>query len=54
MGARVRVLAATAPGLLLRLATGCGGAIATAFDPRTHEYTGFGAGFWLLVEKNWK
>ena len=39
MGARVRVLAATAPGLLPRLATGCGEAIVMAFDPRTREYT---------------
>jgi hypothetical protein len=37
--ARVRVLAATAPGLLPRLATGCGEAIVMAFDPRTREYT---------------
>ena len=34
MGARVRVLAATAPGLLTHLATGCDEAIVTAFDPR--------------------
>ena len=39
VGARVRVLAATAPGILPRLATGCGEAIVTAFDPRTREYT---------------
>ena len=49
VGARVRVLAATAPGLLPRLATGCGEAIVTAFDPRTREYMGFGAGCWLLL-----
>ena len=51
MGARVHVLAATAtaPGLLLHLATGCGEAIVTAFDSRTREYTGFGAGCWLLL-----
>ena len=46
---RVRVLAATAPGLLPHLATACGEAIVTAFDPRTREYTGFGAGCWLLL-----
>ena len=34
VGARVRVLAATAPGLLPRLATGCGEGIVTAFGPR--------------------
>ena len=34
VGAWVRVLAATAPGLLPRLATGCGEATVTAFDPR--------------------
>ena len=39
MGARVRVLAATAPGLLPRLATSCGETKVTAFDPRTREYT---------------
>jgi chemosensory pili system protein ChpA (sensor histidine kinase/response regulator) len=39
VGARVRVLAATAPGIFSRLATGCGEAIVTAFDPRTLEYT---------------
>ena len=44
----VGVLAATAPGLLPRLATGCGEAIVTAFDPRTREYKGFGAGCWFL------
>jgi hypothetical protein len=38
VGARVRVLAATAPGILPRLATGCSEAIVTAFDPRTREY----------------
>ena len=32
--------ASRAPGLLPRLATGCGGAIVTAFGPRTREYTG--------------
>ena len=47
--ARVRVLAATAPGLLPRLATSCGETKVTAFDPRTREYTGFGAGCWLLL-----
>ena len=45
----VRVLAATAPGLLPRLATSCGETKVTAFDPRTREYTGFGAGWWLLL-----
>ena len=45
--ARVRVLAATAPGLLPRLVTGCGEAIVTAFDPRTREYMGLRSG--LLV-----
>ena len=49
MVARVRVLVATAPGLLPRLATGCGETIDTAFDPRTREYAGFGAGCWLLL-----
>ena len=49
MRARVRVLAATAPGLLPRLATSCGETKVTAFDPRTREYTGFGAGCWLLL-----
>jgi hypothetical protein len=39
VGARVRVLAATAPRISPRLATGCGEAIVTAFDPRTREYT---------------
>ena len=39
MGARVRVLAATAPGLLPRLAMGCGEAIVTAFGPHTRKYT---------------
>jgi hypothetical protein len=39
VGLRVRVLAATALGILPRLATGCGEAIKTAFDPRTREYT---------------
>ena len=38
-----------APGLLPRLATGCSKAIVTAFDPRTREYTGFGADCWLLL-----
>ena len=42
-----RVFATTAPGLLPRPATGCGETIVTAFDPRTREYTGFGAGCWL-------
>jgi len=37
--ARVRVLAATAPGIMPRHATGCGEAIVTAFEPRTREYT---------------
>jgi hypothetical protein len=37
--ARARVLAATALGLLLRLATGFGEAIVTAFDPRTRDNT---------------
>ena len=49
VGARVRVLAATAPGLLPRLATGCGEAIVTAFDPCTCEYMDFGADCWLLL-----
>ena len=49
MGARVSVLAATAPGLLPHLATGCGEAIVAVFVPRTREYTGFGAGCWLLL-----
>ena len=49
VGARVRVLAAMAPGLLPRLATSCGETKVTAFDPRTREYTGFGAGCWLLL-----
>ena len=47
MGARVRVLAAAAPGLLPRLATGCGNAIVMAFDPRMREYMGLRSG--LLV-----
>ena len=37
VGARVRVLAATAPGLMPCLATGCGEAIVTAFDPRPSQ-----------------
>ena len=41
--------ASRAPGLLPRLATGCGEAIVTAFVPRTREYAGFGAGCWLLL-----
>ena len=49
MGARVRVLAATAPGLLPHLATGCGEAIVTAFGSCTCEYMDFGAGCWLLL-----
>ena len=49
MRARVRDLAATAPGLLPRLATSCGETKVTAFDPRTREYTGFGAGCLLLL-----
>ena len=50
VGARVRVLAATAPGLWPNLATGCGEAIVTAFDPRMRdEYTGIIAGCWLLL-----
>ena len=49
MGARVRVLAATAPGLLPHLATGCGEATVTAFGPCTCEYMDFGAGCWLPV-----
>ena len=47
MGAWVRVLAATAPGLLPHLATGCGEAIATSFDLHTREYMGLRSG--LLV-----
>ena len=47
MRAPVRVLAATAPGLLPHLATGCGEAIVTAFDPHTCEYMGLRS--WLLV-----
>ena len=39
MRARVHVLAATAPWLLPRLATDCGEAIVTAFDPRALEHT---------------
>ena len=46
---RVRILAATAPGLLPHLATGCGEAILTAFDPCTCEYMDSGAGCWLLL-----
>ena len=49
VGARVRALAATAPGLLPHLATGCGKAIVTAFGPCTREYIGFGAGCWLSL-----
>jgi len=41
--------ASRAPGLLPRLATGCGEAIVTASSPRTREYTGFGADCWLLL-----
>ena len=37
VGAWVRVLAATAPGLLPCLATGCGEAIVTAFDTRPSQ-----------------
>ena len=37
VGGRARVLAATEPGIFPRLATGCGEAIVTAFDPRTRE-----------------
>ena len=48
-GAWVRVLAATAPGLLPHLATGCGEAIVTAFDPCTYEHMDFGAGCWVLL-----
>ena len=48
-GRGVSALAATAPGLLPRLATSCGETKVTAFDPRTREYTGFGAGCWLLL-----
>jgi hypothetical protein len=33
VGAQVRVLPATAPGVLPRLAVGCGEAIVVAFDP---------------------
>ena len=47
MGGRVRVLAATAPGLLPNLATGCGEANVTAFGLRTREYMGLRSG--LLV-----
>ena len=39
VGGRVRVLAAAAPGISARLATGCGEAIVTVFDPSTGEYT---------------
>ena len=53
MRARVRVLAATAPGLLPRLATGCGEAIVTAFGPCTCEYMDFGADCWLLLGVPW-
>ena len=49
MRARVRVLAATAPGLLPRLAKSCGETKVTAFDPRTREYMGFGSGCRLLL-----
>ena len=49
VGARVRAPAATAPGLLPHLATGCGEAITTAFDPCTYEYMDFGAGCWMLL-----
>ena len=49
VGARVRVLAATAPGLLPRLATGCGVTIVMAFDTRTRECTGSGAGCWVIL-----
>ena len=41
--------ASRAPGLLPRLATNCGEAIVTAFDPRTREYTGSESGCWLLL-----
>ena len=44
VGARVCVLAATAPWFLPHLATGCGEAIVTAFDPRTREYMGLRIG----------
>ena len=49
MGARVRVLVATAPGLLPHLATGCGEATVMAFDPCTCECMDIGAGCWLLL-----
>ena len=49
MQARVRVLAATAPGLLPRLATSCGETKVTAFDPCTCEYMDFGADCSLLL-----
>ena len=49
MGARVRVLAATAPGLLTHLATGCDEAIVTAFGPCTCEYMDFRSGCRLPV-----
>ena len=48
--ARVRVLAVTAPGLLPPLATSCGEAKVTAFNPRTREYKGSGVGCWLRAE----
>ena len=59
MRARVRVLAATAPGLLPCLATGCGEAIVTAFDTRPSqarvhgEYLGliFAAAYALIVNR---
>ena len=59
VGARVRALAATASGLLPRLATGCGEAIVTAFDPRSSharvhgEYLGliFAAAYALIVNR---
>ena len=39
VGARVRVLAATAPRFLPRLGTGCGESSVTAYGPITGEYT---------------
>ena len=39
VGARVRVLAATAPRFLPRFGTGCGEISVTAYDPITGEYT---------------
>jgi hypothetical protein len=39
VGARVRIVGATVPGLLPRQATGDGEAIVTAFGPRMREYT---------------